>query len=62
MRDMESAAGLREALILLNSYRENSDWDEEPPYFVATNALLTEVANREGKSIQQVSDELRDAM
>lgn len=54
--------GLREALDLLNEVArsEHTDIDAQTtPWFNATNALLVEIANREGRSIRDVVDELK---
>lgn len=61
----KSAEGLREALALLNEHRQAiheraAQGAGEPPYWMATNALLTEIANREGKSIAEVATEFRE--
>lgn len=61
-----SAAGLREALQILNGAQAaavddpmEGDDVTKWPYFHAKNVLLTTIANREGKSIGQVADEMR---
>lgn len=49
---------LREALTLLNDYRDSLDDPAGLPYYAATNVLLVEIANREGKSIDTVLAEI----
>ena len=53
---MSEAEGLRQAMKLANevrdAWRESSD--DEPPAWCVTNALITEIARIEGKSIKDV--------
>ena len=55
-----STLGLREALRLLNAYRDiwRDSEPSEPPFFAATNALIREISVREGKSIKDIVSEL----
>jgi hypothetical protein len=55
------ATGLREALVILNTYHKHlrEEGQTEGPYWVSTNALLNEIAGREGKSIGDVAAEMR---
>lgn len=53
--------GLREALNLLNTFHAHlrEEGQTEGPYWVSTNALIQEIAWREGRSMKDVADELR---
>jgi len=61
--EQKPTAGLREALALLNTYHGylREQGEEGGPFFVSTNALIQEIANREGKSIGEVAAGLRAA-
>lgn len=59
---MSDTDGLREALKLLNKFREvtREDWKgEEPSFFAATNCLLQVISFREGKSINDLVKEMK---
>jgi len=55
------ATGLREAVEVLNTYHKHlrEEGQKDVPYWFSTNALLNEIAGREGKSIGDIAAEMR---
>lgn len=59
----ESTAGLKEALALLNTYSNNVDsTTKDMPFFCATNALIMEIARREGTDIKTAVESIPKQM